>query len=303
MPQENEVGVVGLGRMGFGLAVSLARTGRNVVGFDVNPAIAGVVADAGIEFAGDIARVASCSTILVALPDGPDVRSVVGEILSLAREGTLIVDCSTVDPAGTIALADEAAAHGIRVRDAGMAGGPNDAEQGTLLFMVGCPEEEWDEIRSLLDPIGRDVVRCGNTGAGVTLKVVNNLLALTVFLADVEALAIAKAADLDLDVAMSVLSSTGAANAALDGLVGNQLLPRNFEGAFRTALAHKDVRIAVAFADRLGVPLDTLAPTLETFGAALDQGLGDMAAGAAGLVVERAAGIQLADDTTEEPAS
>lgn len=308
MPQDNEVAVVGLGRMGFGLAVSLRRAGRSVVGFDLDPGVADAAAGAGIEFVAEIDRVAACATILLALPDGPDVRMAVDQIVSRAAEGTLVIDCSTVDPAGTIALAVEAAGHGIRLRDAGMAGGPRDAEQGTLLFMVGCPEDEWDEIRALLDPIGRDVVRCGDTGAGVTLKVVNNLLALTVFLADVEALSIAKSAGLDLDVAMTVLGSTGAANAALNGLVGGQLLQREFAGAFRTALAHKDVRIAVDLAERLGVPLDTLGPTLRTFSTALDQGLGDYAAGAAGLVVERAAGIELAVDTllpedTEDSAS
>src|SRR5690606_973486 len=111
----------------------------------------------------------------------------------------------------------------------------------------------------------RGVVRCGETGTGVTLKVVNNLLALTIFLADAEALSIAASAGLDQDITMEVLGQTGAANAALTGLVGKQLLPRQFDGAFRTALAHKDARIALELAERLGITTSTLDPTRRVY--------------------------------------
>ncbi len=281
--------------MGFGLAVSQVRAGRAVRAFDIGAEARQRAADAGIEAVDSIEQVATESIVLMALPDGPDVQAAFEELLPHLEPGTLVIDCSTIDPATTQELAGRGAEKGVRFRDAGMAGGPADAENGNLLFMVGCPESDWPEVQSVLDPIGRDVVRCGDTGTGVTLKVVNNLLALSVFLADVEALAIAKAADLDLTVALDVLSRTGAANAALGGLVGNQLLPRSFEGAFRTTLAHKDARIALELAERLGAVTSTLSPTLDTFGDALATGLGDKAAGAAGLVVERRSGISLGE--------
>lgn len=290
------VGVVGLGRMGSGLAISLMRSGRRVKGFDLHPESRELAASNGIELVDDVEALATESIIVLALPDGPDVSAVVERLLPCAREGTLVIDCSTIDPQFTIRLANEAANHGVRLRDAGMAGGPADAASGNLLFMVGCPVEDWEEIDAVLRPIGRDVVRCGETGTGVTLKVVNNLLALTVFLADVEALSIAAASGLDQEITLSVLKQTGASNAALGGLVERQLLAREFGGAFRTALAHKDARIALELASRSGIDCSTLGPTLTAFGDAVDSGLGDLAAGAAGLVVERRSGVTLGPD-------
>ncbi len=283
--------------MGYGLAVSQKRAGRSVRAFDIGEQARERAVSDGIGVVERVEDLADESVILIALPDSPEVTSAFEQLLPILAQGTLVIDCSTVDPATTIGLAEKAALSGVRFRDAGMAGGPADAEQGNLLFMVGCPEADWADMQAVLDPIGRDVVRCGDTGSGVTLKVVNNLLALSVFLADVEALSIAKAANLDLDVALDVLSRTGAANAALGGLVGSQLLPRSFEGAFRTTLAHKDARIALELADRLGSATNTLKPTLETFGEAVATGLGDKAAGAAGLVVERRSGISLGAET------
>jgi len=290
------VGVVGLGRMGMGLAQSLVRAGDQVHGLDADPQTVARATDLGIVITANVAEIAKCPTILLALPDGPDVIAVARALFQHAAEGTLIIDCSTVDPAVTDQLSQEAAERRVQFRDSAMAGGPADAAAGTLLFMVGCPESEFSGLERILRPIGRDVIRCGDTGAGVTLKVINNLLALSIFVADVEALLLARSANLDIETALDVLNSTGAANAAMTSLVSDQLLKREFQGAFRTSLALKDVRIAVDMAERLGVPLTTLAPTVEVFSKAVDEGYGELAAGAAGLVLEDFAGVTLADN-------
>jgi 3-hydroxyisobutyrate dehydrogenase-like beta-hydroxyacid dehydrogenase len=291
------VGVAGLGRMGLGLAMSHQRVSRSVRAFDIDADARERAVSEGITAVDSLEDLADEAVILMALPDGPDVSEAFEKLLPHLNEGALVIDCSTIDPATTAQLAQTAESRGVRFRDAGMAGSPADAANGNLLFMVGCPEADWEEVRGVLEPIGRDVVRCGNTGAGVTLKVVNNLLALTVFLADAEALSIAAAANLDLDVTLDVLSKTGAANAALTGLLGAQLLPRQFDGAFRTMLAHKDARIALELAERLGTVTNTLGPTRDTYEEAVASGFGDMAAGAAGLVVERRSGVTLGDDS------
>jgi len=290
------VGVVGMGLMGRGLARSLIRAGNNVSGFDTYPEAAESAAKADLPQVSQLQEIANLSTIVLALPDSPDVKQVVRELLNNTKPGTLIIDCSTIDPIVTTTLSEEAAAIGVRFRDAGMGGGPADAAEGNLLFMVGCPQNEWTEIEGFLSPIGRAVVRCGDTGSGVTLKVINNLLALTVFLADVEVLLLAGKAGLELDATLEVLKSTGAANAAFNGLVARQYLPRKFDGGFRTSLARKDVEIALGVATRLGIPVPNLAPTLEVFSQAVDDGLGGLAAGAAGLVLERTAEYEVGSE-------
>jgi len=284
--------------MGLGLAKSFIRVGHQVLGLDVNEDSISEASEAGVRPVRLASGLSGCDVIVTALPDSPDVKSALSQLPG--GKDRLVIDCSTVDPRQTLVIADHLAPKAIRLRDAAMAGGPTDAEAGSLLFLVGCPEPEFDEIRSILEPVSRGVVRCGDTGAGVTMKVVNNLLALSIFLADVEALLIAKAAGLDPRAASAILSTTGASNAPLEGLVNGQLIERRFSGAFRTSLALKDATIAAEMASRLGIPLTALASTAEILRQAVQEGFGDMAAGAAGLVLERIAGVDLSETDQEQ---
>ena len=118
-----------MGLMGRGLAISLIRAGNNVSGFDAYPEAAESAAKADIPQVSQLHEIANLSTIVLALPDSPDVKQVVRELLNNTQPGTLIIDCSTIDPIVTTTLSEEAAAIGVRFRDAGMGGGPADAAE------------------------------------------------------------------------------------------------------------------------------------------------------------------------------
>lgn len=288
------VGVVGLGRMGLGLASSLVRSGQETWGFDVIAEQRESARRAGIRVPEEIAQLGrECATVLFALPDGGDVEAAVMALLATSVPGSLLIDCSTIDPLTTRRVAELADSKGCRFADAAMGGDTRQASDGALLFMVGARESDWPDVADVLTPLAREIVYCGNIGAGVTTKLVNNALALTIFLADVEALALARAADLDVATTLSVVDQTAAHNAALTGLVKNHLLTREFDGGFRADLAHKDVRLACTLAARLGLELQTIPRTLDTLAQVLGDGLGDRNAAALGLVVEQNTGVSL----------
>ena len=174
----------------------------------------------------------------------------------------------------------------------GMADWVSTAVEGTLLFMVGCDESSWPRARSLLLPIARDVVRCGGPGTGVTMKAIVNLLWLANYTADVEALVFAASAGISPEVASAVLGDTGASNRAL-GMAVDQLIPGEIRDGFPVRLAHKDVRLALATARRLGLDLASLEPTLAVLQEASADGMDGLGVAAYGKVIEDRHGIDL----------
>jgi enoyl-CoA hydratase len=293
------IGVIGFGVMGSGLATSLARSGRSVIAYDLQNSRAGEAAAIGASFAATLEDLtSSCHEILLVLPDGPDVVAVASAILTDSASGKVIIDCSTVDPDVSRSIATTAAECGAEFADAGMGGGASNAAEGSLLFMVGCEEGTWDRVLAVLSPIGRGVIHCGGPGAGVTMKAITNLLWLSNYHADVEALVFASAAGISPDIAAAVLAQTGAANRAL-GMASDQLLTDDFRSGFPVSLAHKDVRLAIATARRLGLDLISLEPTLALFDEATNSGLSSEGVASAGTVVERRHGVDLSNASSE----
>jgi len=114
--------------------------------------------------------------VVTMLPSSPHVRDVYEKVLPIASPGTLLVDCSTIDPATTRALSATAAGKKLRMIDAPVSGGVGGAEAGTLTFMVGGSAADFEAARSLLQCMGKVVVHCGASGTGQIAKLVNNLI-------------------------------------------------------------------------------------------------------------------------------
>lgn len=111
------------------------------------------------------------------LPASAHVRDVYeGAVLGAARPGTLLIDCSTIDPAVSRALSAAAAARRLRMVDAPVSGGVGGAQAGTLTFMVGGSADDFAAVRPLLAAMGKSIVHCGAAGAGQIAKLCNNLV-------------------------------------------------------------------------------------------------------------------------------
>jgi 4-hydroxybutyrate dehydrogenase/sulfolactaldehyde 3-reductase len=237
------------------------------------------------------------------LPNGPDVEAVAfgtNGIVEGARPGTIVMDCSTIDPSVSVQVNRRLRERGIRMVDAGMGRSSKEADEGTLLFMVGAEPEDFAAVKPLLDAAGSDVFHVGPPGHGITLKIVHNLLSLTMLAASAEAMVLAGKAGLDLRRTLEVLQASTTGHGHLRFAIPNQVLTGDYTPGFRTVLGQKDLRLGHNFAASLGVPLQTLAISGELYTAAVAKGRGEWSAAAIVTVLEDIVGLKLADLAAEQ---
>jgi len=278
---KQRIGLIGLGKMGHGIGKNLIRKGYVLTVYDVDPAAVARLSALGAAPAVSPKQVAEGSDIVITvLPNGPDVEHVVlgpEGVVAGARPGTIVLDCSTIDPQVTRRIGAALRAAGCGMVDAGMGGMPPAAEDGSLILMVGATPEDLARVTPLLEAMGKQSIHCGGPGAGMSVKLINNLLAMTILAADLEALAMGVRAGIKPEALLRVLCSTFADNKPLHTLVPEKILQGDHEPGFKAVLAHKDVGLAVDFAASLRVPIWTLGPVRQLLSLVLAQGKGEQA--------------------------
>ncbi len=294
---QQRIGLIGLGAMGRGMGGNLLKHGFPLTVHDANPDAAESLSGASVALTPR--AVAERSDIVITvLPDGPDVEvAALGPdgVAAGARPGTILVDCSTIAPTVSRTIGDALAARGVRMVDAAMGRSSPEAEAGTLLFMVGATPEDFATVEPVLRALGSDIFHVGPPGDGITLKLIHNLLSLTMLAASAEALILAGKAGLDLRRTLAVLQASTTGHGHLRGAIPEQMLTGDYTPGFRVALGQKDMRLGRDLAARLGVPLQTLAIAGEAYTAAVARGRGDWASGAIATVLEEIVGLRLAD--------
>jgi 4-hydroxybutyrate dehydrogenase / sulfolactaldehyde 3-reductase len=301
---EQRVGLIGLGSMGRGIGKNLLKHDFPLTVFDANLAAVEPLQQLGAEGVESPRAVAERSDIVVTvLPNGPDVEAVTfgkDGIVEGARPGTIVMDCSTIEPAASMAVHAALAERGIRMVDAAMGRGSAQADEGTLLFMVGADPTDFEVVRPLLDAAGSDVFHVGPPGHGITLKIVHNLLSLTMLAASSEAMVLAAKAGLNLHKTLEVLQASTTGHGHLRYSIPQQAMTGDYTPGFRTVLGQKDLRLGRNLATSLGVPLQTLGISIELFTAAIAKGRGDWSSPAIVTVLEEIVGVRLADLAAEQ---
>jgi 3-hydroxyisobutyrate dehydrogenase len=263
------VGFVGLGNMGAPMVRCLVRAGHPVVAYDTRPGIAaGLAAESACEgrvhIAADLADVGLRTNLVITmLPDSKIVRAVVmgrpnapGLAASLTH-GSVVVDMSSSYPLDTRALAKDIAAAGIDIIDAPVSGGVGRAIMGTLAIMAGGDTQVLDRVAPMLSAMGT-VHRTGGLGSGHAIKALNNYVSAAGLLATCEALAIAESFELDPKTVIDVINASTGKNNTTEHKAGRYLIPRNYTSGFALALMEKDVGMARALANDLGVDAEAL---------------------------------------------
>ncbi|MHB1097561.1 MAG: NAD(P)-dependent oxidoreductase [Gemmatimonadaceae bacterium] len=264
---------LGLGAIGTPMARHLAIPGFSLSVWNRTPAKAAAFAAAHSARAAatpaDAARgaafVVTClptSREVEGLLDGPD-----GLLAGMAK-GTLLIDCTSGDPATSQRIAARCAERGIGFIDAPVSGGVVGAENGKLTIMVGGDAALLDRAMPVLKAMGEKIVHCGAVGAGDALKAVNNaLLAVHIWSAAEGLLALSRAG-VKPAVALDVINaSSGRSNSSMN-LFPERVLTRAFPRTFRLALLDKDVMIAAQVARDEKVPSPLIQLTAELFRAA-----------------------------------
>lgn len=273
------IGLVGLGQMGSAMARRLLKEGKRLTVYNRSPGPEEELVALGANNSIDLVTLARNSDLIfTVLSDAAGVEEVIlgsNGLLTGAHSGTLIVECSTIDPDASLRIGDIVRKTGYRMIDAPIGGRPTQAEQGQLVFMVGASPADLEYARSALSALSSRIIDCGGPSMGITMKVVNNLLSQSIQLMDLEAITLGMKAGLDPHVILDVLSSTAADNIALHTKIPQSILTGKFLPGFAIKLAHKDQGLAHTMASRLGVPLFTLGQARHIYSIAMTQGLGD----------------------------
>lgn len=247
------IAFLGLGHMGLPMAVNLVKAGHEVHGFDLVPAAVEAAKAAGIPVADSGAdAVTGADVVITMFPAGRHVIAAYqDELLAAAAPGTLFIESSTiaVDEARTAhQLAIDA---GHRNIDAPVSGGVVGAEAGTLAFMVGGSDEDFEAAKPLLDVMGKRIVHCGGPGLGQAAKVCNNMILGISQIAVAEAFVLAERLGLEHQAMYDVVSQASGqcwaltTNCPVPGPVPGSPANRDYQPGFAGALMAKDLGLAL----------------------------------------------------------
>ena len=199
-----KVGFIGLGNMGAPMAANLAKAGHDVIGFDV----AGTTADGVATAASAQEAVTGADAVITMLPNGAILRDVARGIIPHMAQGSVFIDCSTVDVESARAVASQAEGAGLLSVDAPVSGGIGGAAAGTLTFMAGGSEAAFEKASPLFDIMGQKAVHCGAAGAGQAAKICNNMILGVTMIGTCEAFALADKLGLDRQKMFDVVSTS-----------------------------------------------------------------------------------------------
>ena len=271
------IGVVGIGKMGFLAAQLLLDAGDQVVVFDVNFEALQRAAAVRAEVATSPRAVGEKADIILLSLPGPAqiVKVITGEhgLLQGVQSGAVIIDLSTVDPQTTRKMGDLVAVKGVDYLDAPILGRPSAV--GRWVLPVGGEPDVLEHCRPVLEKLGRDVIHVGPLGAGNTLKLLNALMFSAINAMTAEMMAVSAKAGLDPAVLFRIIGGSDAAT--VSGLfkeVGQKIVARDFSPNFSIDLLCKDNGLAIQMAKDFEAP-PILAGTIQTMNElALAKGLG-----------------------------
>jgi 3-hydroxyisobutyrate dehydrogenase-like beta-hydroxyacid dehydrogenase len=249
------VGLVGLGLLGTALLERARRAGFEILGVDRNSSSHEVLISCGGRAAASIAQVArSCRCIFLSLPDESVAAEVLREMSESLAPGTIVLDSTTGSAETAKQLARQLANVGVTYLDATLSGSSEQLRRGEALFMVGGPQEAFEQCEDMLRMIAGQAMHTGPCGSGVKMKLMTNLVLGLNRAALAEALVFASALGLDREQSVSVLRASAAYSRVIDSK-SEKMLNGDFAPQARLSQHLKDVRLMLAAAERSGQKL------------------------------------------------
>lgn len=296
-------GVIGLGSMGMGAALSALRAGLPVIGLDLRPEALATLTAAGGQAATDAADLGARSeVVLVYVVNAAQAREVLfgpGGAVAAARPGTVFVICVTMQPADAQDICARLAQAGMLAIDAPVSGGSVKAAAGEISMMAAGPAAAFDRAAPVLEAISATVFRLGEEpGAGARMKTINQLLAGVHIAAAAEALALADAFGMDLAEVHRVIQSC-AGNSWMFANRGAHVVAGDYTPHSAVDIFVKDLGIVTDAARGAGAPTPLSDAALELFRQASAAGMGRLDDSAVALFLARQGGRRLPGDPEE----
>ena len=284
MKNNLSVAFIGLGQMGFPMAMSLLRANIEVHVYDIAAAENIKLAkNAGAIHEDSLEKLAgSAPFIITMLPSGGVLRDILfGEpnLKSFIRPGSILLDMSTSNPKHTQSTHTELALLNISIMDAPVMGGVAFARDASLDFLVGGDKSLVEKCRPIFDAIGRSVTHCGPIGSGHALKALTNYINAAAMMTAVEAINIGRAFGMDEDVmSKSLIETCTGRNHPIVKKVIPKILTGSYDSGMAIGLLEKDLKIAADIALQtqsehplLDQSLEILSEMVQSIGASKDQ--------------------------------
>lgn len=257
MSKINKIAFIGLGNMGKPMAENLLKKGYQLNVFDLNIAVLDEMAKQGATVASSPAEAGKdVDMVITMLPAGQHVKDVyLGKdsgqgLLDAVKQNTILVDSSTIAVSDAREVASAAAAKGIAFLDAPVSGGTAGAAAGTLSFIVGGTAEQFEQIKPVLQVMGKNIFHAGDVGAGQVAKICNNMLLGVIMSGTAEAMNLGAKNGLDPKVLSSILAASTGRNWAVEVCNPHpnvsETMPssRGYTGGFMSKLMLKDMNLA-----------------------------------------------------------
>jgi 3-hydroxyisobutyrate dehydrogenase-like beta-hydroxyacid dehydrogenase len=262
------IGFVGVGMMGGPMAANLLEKGFQVTAQDVRAEAVDQLVARGAAAADGIEDLVGCDAVMVMVNTDAQAREVIGALISHLRERPRpIISMSTILPSTARELGDTAGAAGIGLLDAPVSGGPIVAQLGGLAIMVGGDRALFDEARPAFEAMGTAIRHVGPLGAGLTLKLVNNMIAISTAPLVLEALRIGLAQGMDLSTMVDVIRASSGNTWVTEEWDQAQMFlefalrdPSQLDGLVETGL--KDMELAASVCATAGIDAPLLHQSL-----------------------------------------
>ena len=255
-----KIAFIGLGHMGGGMAPNLVKAGHEVRAFDLVPeALEQAVGKGCTQATSTAEAVKDADVVITMLPAAKHVRAVFeNDVAPNAKPGTLLIDCSTIDVASAREVGEKLKHQGFDFVDAPVSGGIAAAAGGSLTFMVGGSDAEFEKAKPFLDPMAKAVIHAGDLGAGQAAKICNNMILGATMAATCEAFVLAQKLGLDPQVFFDISSKASGQSwsmtsyAPVPSVGPDTPADHDYEGGFAAALMLKDLKLADEAAKSVG---------------------------------------------------
>lgn len=289
------VGFIGLGIMGRPMAEHILRAGHQLTVFNRTAAKTKQLEALGASVEESPAGVAARAEVVITMvTDTSDVEQVIagrGGVLETIREGSIVIDMSSIAPNTERRLDAQLRQRGCNLIDAPVSGGDVGARNATLAIMAGGERQAFDRIRPILEAMGKHVTYCGLSGSGQVAKLCNQILVTVTMLGVSEALVFARKNGLDPSVMIEAVKDGAAGSWQLSNLAP-KVVARDFAPGFMIDLVQKDLRILLRSAAAVAVPLPAASLVHQLFLAEQARGEGGAGTQALARVLERLAGLE-----------
>jgi len=293
---KNNIGFIGLGNMGMGMAKNIIKAGFPLMAYDVREEALREIRKFGAKTGKNPQEVAQSSkiSIIVVLNFAQVEEVIFGEngLVEGGSSGDVIVVMSTIAPAEIKAIARKLEKKGIKVLDAPVSGGKEGAEAGTLAIMVGGEKTVFDSCRDIFGAMGKNIYYLGALGNGSSLKLVNNLLVAVNGVAVAEAMILGVKAGLDPDIILQVIPKS-AGDSWMFRNRAPRMVNRDFACRGELDILLKDLNFILDMGRSLKIPLLLGAVAKEIYQMANCMGLGKEDDSAVVKAIEKIAGVEV----------